>query len=390
MWNSFARFSRFSCSLAGDAVRFDEPGFRFADGLAGVDSFLDGDKSNSSSEDSSSGSTFPVRSPATPPKSILIVNKLRTQPVVLAIDAFLHHVHEHYPGVRVFHEDRPDIPHGAEVWKPGLQAQKIDLVVTLGGDGTILHASSLFSTGAVPPVLSFSMGTLGFLLPFHMDDFAKALRSVFAGTTTTLNRMRLACSFYNQSLNKKGEDGDSWQVMNEIALHRGASPHLNTIDIFVDGQHLTEAVSDGLIVSTPTGSTAYSLSAGGPIVHPSLSALVLTPICPRSLSFRPLVFPSSSVITLRIGDRSRSPAGISMDGRTSHTLHPGESVQIQASPFPVPCINRSSIESDSPDGEYSSEGVPPGKEDDWVRDINNLLQYNATFRSKALLRHSRT
>lgn len=135
-----------------------------------------------------------------------------------------------------------------------------------------------------------------------------------------------------------GWNHTDWQVMNEVALHRGSSPHLNTIDVFVDGQHLTEAVvrdssptfcsivhrflneglsiflqnifpspfffsiskSDGLIVSTPTGSTAYSLSAGGPIVHPSLSAIVLTPICPRSLSFRPLVFPSSSSITLRV------------------------------------------------------------------------------------------
>ncbi|KAJ3754379.1 ATP-NAD kinase-like domain-containing protein [Lentinula raphanica] len=327
-----------------------------------------------------------------PPKNILIVNKMRTQPVILAIDAFLEHVHSTYPGVRVFHEDRPDIPHGAEVWHPG-KPEQIDLVVTLGGDGTILHASSLFSSGAVPPVLSFSLGTLGFLLPFHIDDFAKALQSVFDGKATILNRMRLACTFYNQDESKKPDQADDWQVMNEVALHRGSSPHLNTIDIFVDGQHLTEAVSDGLIVSTPTGSTAYSLSAGGPIVHPSLSALVLTPICPRSLSFRPLVFPSSSSITLRIGDRSRAHAGVSMDGRTSHVLHPGESVTIQASPYPVPCINRSSIvpEDESEREELQKgEGARPGKEDDWVRDINNLLQYNATFRSKALLRHSRT
>lgn len=193
--------------------------------------------------------------------------------------------------------------------------------------------------------------------------------------------------------------------MNEVSLHRGPSPHLNTIDVFVDGQHLTEAVCDGLIVSTPTGSTAYSLSAGGPIVHPSLSAIVLTPICPRSLSFRPLVFPSSSAVTLRVrnpfkqvgffglthilqvGSKSRSPSGVSMDGQSSRILNPGESVRVHASQYPIPCINRSSISDDMQD--RKSEGVGPGKEDDWVRDINNLLQYNATFRSKALLRHSR-
>ncbi|TFY77760.1 hypothetical protein EWM64_g6254 [Hericium alpestre] len=327
--------------------------------------------------------------PSGPPKSILIVNKHRTRPIIEAIDAFLKHLRQNYPNVRVFHEDRPDIPAGVEVWRPGEGAEKIDLIVTLGGDGTILYASSLFRVGAVPPVLSFSMGTLGFLLPFHVDDFAKAIATVFEGKATVLYRMRLLCSFFDKNGNRTGSDGEDWQVMNEVALHRGSSPHLNTIDAFVDGQHLTESVSsqsDGLIVATPTGSTAYSLSAGGPIVHPSLSALVLTPICPRSLSFRPLVFPASSSLTLRIGDRSRASASVSMDGQVSRILSPGESVAVRASLYPIPCINRSSIAEPVED---RPEGTGPGKEDDWVRDINNLLQYNATFRSKGLLRHSR-
>lgn len=248
-----------------------------------------------------------------------------------------------YVGIACFSKAEPDFVAD--------KSTKIDLVVTLGGDGTILHASSLFSAGAVPPVLSFSMGTLGFLLPFRecavayhrnylltsavdIDDFAKALESVYQGKATILNRMRLACTFFDKDLAHKGNEGDGlsavpscnrffssyhfadWQVMNEVALHRGSSPHLNTIDIFVDGQHLTEAVSDGLIVSTPTGSTAYSLSAGGPIVHPSLSALVLTPICPRSLSFRPLVFPSSSVVTLRVS----SPYIFHSNRQQAHTI----------------------------------------------------------------------
>ncbi|KZT23584.1 ATP-NAD kinase [Neolentinus lepideus HHB14362 ss-1] len=356
------------------------------------------------------GTPDPLHTPSRPLDSILIVNKLRTKPVIDAIDMFLTHLRAHHPHTPIFAEDRPDIPPGVLPWNPGPKAPPISLVITLGGDGTILHASSLFRSGAVPPVLSFSMGTLGFLLPFHIDDFARALSAVTTGSATVLYRMRLSCEFahHRHGEPSEGKEEPPWQVMNEVSLHRGQSPHLNTVDLFVDGQHLTEAVSDGLILSTPTGSTAYSLSAGGPIVHPSLSALVLTPICPRSLSFRPVVFPGGREVEMKVSAHSRAPAHVSMDGQVARVLMPGESVVVRASEYPIPCINRSSIArreggtkflpqqlpSSHPHlGLLTSpllqEGAPPGKEDDWVRDINTLLQYNATFRSKALLTHER-
>lgn len=188
-----------------------------------------------------------------------------------------------------------------------LLAKKIDFVVTLGGDGSILHVSSLFDRGAVPPVLSFSMGTLGFLLPYDVRGYKKALEDMVRGDVSLLLRMRL-----RQTSHRKGgesfcqveekEEGGCADVhlMNEVTLHRGREPHMTKIDAYVDGQHLTQAISDGLIIATPTGSTAYSLSAGGPIVHPSVQSLVLTPICPRSLSFRTVLLPSDSVIQLKV------------------------------------------------------------------------------------------
>jgi len=250
-----------------------------------------------------------------------------------------------------------------------------DLVLTLGGDGTVLRVSTLFSNTIVPPVLSFSMGTLGFLLPFHIRTFPTALAHVFAGRGTVLNRMRLACRFQH---NEDNDIMEEWQVMNEITLHRGRSPHLTTIDAFVDGQHLTECIADGLILSTPTGSTAYSLSAGGPIVHESVPALLLTPICPRSLSFRPLLLPGGSHVALQLSQKSRAePAEVFMDGKAVRSLHRGESVLVSASQHPIPCVSRSSLGRSA-----TSFFDDANSEDDWVRDINTLLQFNATFRNK--------
>ncbi|KAF8756392.1 ATP-NAD kinase [Rhizoctonia solani] len=187
--------------------------------------------------------------------------------------------------------------------------------------------------------------------------------------------------------------------MNEVALHRGGSPHLTRIDSFVDDTHLTEA-ADGLIVSTPTGSTAYSLSSGGPIVHPSVEALVMTPICPRSLSFRPLVLPASSEIRLMVRFRNSviatwwSSLPLRSIKRREHmrsfggwqsvmNLFPGESVRISISRYPIPCISRSSPAS-APDGD--EDGIPSNADqDNWVRDINNLLLFNASFKSSAIV-----
>ncbi|CAO3595832.1 unnamed protein product [Absidia cylindrospora] len=228
----------------------------------------------------------------------------------------------------------------------------------------MLHLSSLFPK-AVPPVICFSMGTLGFLMSFKFANYAKALDDMMHGRFALMLRMRLFCSLHQpdgRRITVDGQEVGDRQVMNEVTLHRGRYPHLTSIDCYVDNHHLTECVADGLIVSTPTGSTAYSLSAGGPIVHPSVQSLVLTPICPRSLSFRTVLLPPSAAIQLKIGESSRSQTEVSMDGQEIFLLEKGEYLQVRMSKYPVPCVTR------------ISEG------NDWAKDINDLLKWNNQFR----------
>ncbi|KAI5451067.1 NADH kinase pos5 [Naganishia albida] len=251
---------------------------------------------------------------------------------------------------------------------------EVDLVVTLGGDGTILHVSSLYArAGVVPPVVSFSMGSLGFLLPFHIEGYRKTLSDIWRRKFAVLPRMRLACQVFDahgRVVDRCAGAGSGWQVMNEVALHRGRYPHLSVVDAFVNDQHLTEAVADGLILATPTGSTAYSLSSGGPIAHPSINSFLLTPIAPRSLSFRTLLLPDDCQVKMQgqISTKSRAPSELSMDGREVCVLHPGEYITLRKSSYPMPCI------------------VPQNGKDGWVADINSLLQFNVGFKNSALWR----
>ncbi|KAK6905621.1 hypothetical protein I203_106451 [Kwoniella mangroviensis CBS 8507] len=315
------------------------------------------------------------------PTTILLIQKREDARTTKAMGDILSYLKTHYPHLRLIVEPHTALDHpqfeDLIVTTPGdegLLPLHTNLVVTLGGDGTILHVSNLFSQGECPPVLSFSMGSLGFLLPFHIDSLASTIQSTLNGPVSVLNRMRLACtplSTNGQVLDRctkaVGEAG--WQVMNEVTLHRGRHAHLTVVDAYFDGQHLTEAVADGILLSTPTGSTAYSLSAGGPISHPETDAFLLTPIAPRSLSFRTVILPGRGSVQLEISPLARSSAELSIDGKEVCLLNPKESVHITKSPYPIPCIER------------------VGEESGWVRDINSLLQFNVGFRNKSLLGH---
>lgn len=215
----------------------------------------------------------------------------------------------------------------------------IDLVITLGGDGTVLFTSSLFQR-SVPPVMPFSLGSLGFLTTFQFEDFRETLKIVLEKGIRTNLRMRLSCRVHKADGSLVCEQ----QALNEVTIDRGPSPFVSMLELYGDSNLLTVAQADGLIISTPTGSTAYSLSAGGSLVHPNVSAISVTPICPHTLSFRPILLPDSMVLKVRVPKRSRSTAWAAFDGRSRVELQKGDYLTISASPFSMPTVISSPTE----------------------------------------------
>ena len=265
---------------------------------------------------------------------------------------------------------------------------KADLVATFGGDGTILQASSCYSAVAdVAPVLAFNMGTLGFLGEWKSADHRRVFRQVYhsaAGApqradsppARVLLRHRLRAGVFDAvGRLVHMPHGDGAHALNEVLMHRGAAPQLIRVDVSVNGRLLTEAVADGILISTPTGSTAYSLSAGGSIIHPLVPAMLVTPICPRSLSFRPLVLPANFEVVLRLSRQNRAKnVEVGIDGgRRVEGLETGAELRVtgeQITKTPdgwvggVPCIMR---------------GGETGNDDGWVSGLNSLLKFNYPF-----------
>ncbi|PBK75486.1 ATP-NAD kinase [Armillaria solidipes] len=294
-----------------------------------------------------------------------------------------------------------------------------DFVVTLGGDGTVLFTSWLFQR-IVPPVLPFALGSLGFLTNFDFADHQAVMDSALDSGIRVNLRMRFTCTVYRAVTNehkfrkavKKGETGeimmrnvekDGWEavegnwsggitynegcknpkdkeimcfttrpvetfeVLNDLVVDRGPSPFVSLLELFGDEHHMTTVQADGLTVSTPTGSTAYSLSAGGSLVHPEIPAILITPICPHTLSFRPMLLPDSMELRICVPFNSRSTAWASFDGRGRVELKEGDHIKVTASkyPFPTVCADKQST--------------------DWFHAISRTLKWNERERQKSFV-----
>eukprot|EP00930_Biecheleria_cincta_P046274 TRINITY_DN31908_c0_g2_i1.p1 TRINITY_DN31908_c0_g2~~TRINITY_DN31908_c0_g2_i1.p1 ORF type:complete len:577 (-),score=108.46 TRINITY_DN31908_c0_g2_i1:27-1499(-) len=225
--------------------------------------------------------------------------------------------------------------------------KRLDLIITIGGDGTLTWAVSLFKRG-MPPVLSFAAGSLGFLTPYPLDSWVRTLTRLLdlnrtARPVALVCRMRLWVTVLRRAVNDvHHEERQALQVqcLNEVLVHRGKSGIMCKLDVGVDGEKVTLVQGDGLILATPTGSTAYSLAAGGSMVHPSVPAILMTPVSPHSLSFRPAVLPESAMVTVGVSLTARCGAALSIDGKDVCTLQLGDSVEVSMSPHPVPTICR--------------------------------------------------
>ncbi|ORY73667.1 ATP-NAD kinase-like domain-containing protein [Protomyces lactucae-debilis] len=290
------------------------------------------------------------------------------------------------------------LPYDAEAnnmlryWTPALcklDPELFDLVITLGGDGTVLYASWLFQE-RVPPILSFALGSLGFLTNFDFSGFKADLNRILDDGMRVNLRMRFTCTVHKRPRRSRNssnahsvtgrmsaadspvldqlnghEPDQSFEVLNELVVDRGTSPFISNLELWGDGHLLTVVQADGLILSTPTGSTAYSLSAGGSLVHPEISAMLCTPVCPHTLSFRPILLPDTMQVRVVVPRASRAPAFVSFDGRSRVALHAGDAVSIVASCYPVPTVLK------------ADEGPL-----EWVESVSRNLRWNVREKQK--------
>jgi len=265
--------------------------------------------------------------------------------------------------------------------------QLFDFVISLGGDGTVLYASWLFQR-IVPPVMSFALGSLGFLTKFDFEQYPELLTTAFRDGVVVSLRLRFEGTVM-RSVARDDQSGPNrdlveelvgahrddikthksdrtFEILNDIVVDRGPNPTMSSIEIFGDDEHFTTVQADGVCVATPTGSTAYNLAAGGSLCHPDNPVILVTAICAHTLSFRPIILPDTMVLRVGVPYDARTSSWASFDGRERVELHPGDYVTVSASRYPFANV------------------MPQGRRsEDWVNSISRTLQWNVRSRQKS-------
>ena len=210
---------------------------------------------------------------------------------------------------------------------------RVEMLIVLGGDGTLLAAARhVADAHAVVPIFGVNLGSLGFMAEVSLDELYDNLEKAIAGKLGTEDRMMLSASVI-----RDGRRLTRYRVLNDAVINKGALARMMELEVSVNDGHLTTFRADGLIVATPTGSTAYSLSAGGPIIHPTIHCFVVTPICPHTLSNRPIALPDNVVVTVRLTSQSEDVA-LTLDGQIGFPLAPNDVIEIKRSRFKMRLI----------------------------------------------------
>ena len=210
-----------------------------------------------------------------------------------------------------------------------LAPEMVDVLVTLGGDGTLLRGAR-YLAGTPVPILGINLGRLGFLTACAGDELETALKRLAIGDYEVQQRMALQA----QVMDRAGEERHRLFALNDVVLHKGGFARVLGMRVHAGDELVGRISADGLILSTPTGSTGYSLSAGGPVVFPALDSIIVTPISAHTLSIRPLVLPPASVLTVRTED-GPDELMVTVDGQVGTTFAPGEVLQVRRAPSPV-------------------------------------------------------
>ena len=260
-------------------------------------------------------------SPSLPFESIGIISRPRRSNLAAVVPPLLDWLESR--GIKVFYdtETAGALHDSAKGIERDQVAKNSQLLLVLGGDGTLLAAARVAAPLDIP-ILPINMGSLGFLTSFKLEEMYPALEETLAGRLPSSERVML-----DVELEREGQVVERQTVLNEAVINKGALARMIEVELLIDGEFVCRYRVDGLIVATPTGSTAYSLSAGGPIVHPSVESWVITPICPHTLSDRPVVIRDSSEVEIDLSAGTES-VFLTLDGQTGIPMQPADRVRM--------------------------------------------------------------